>query len=160
MEKLLKKIYDSRKLTLALKIVSGVCVGLIVIAYVAAVLIALLAKKYMLLLDITVPAATGLVLVTIVRIFIGAPRPYELYEFYEVKPRRKKGKSFPSRHAYSAFVITVLSALVFHPAIVTLLAVLSVAVCVTRVLLGIHFIRDIVAGTLIGIIAGVLGILI
>lgn len=159
MEKLLKRVYDSRAITLLLKITCTVCVILICATYALGMLIALLAKEYKLLLGITVPAAVGLLAVTLTRIFINAPRPYELHDFYEVKPRRKKGRSFPSRHAYSAFVITVLLSNLFHPAVVVALAVVSLALCATRVLLGIHFIRDIVAGMLIGILGGVLGCL-
>ena len=160
MERLLKRIYEARGLNLFLRIVSAVSVAVVVAAYGVAVLIAVLAKEYKLLLGITLPAAIGLVLVTLVRIFIDAPRPYQLYDFYQIKPRKRNGRSFPSRHAYSAFVIFVLLSAVYHPLILGGVLLFSAALCVTRVLLGIHFIRDIAAGALLGILSGILGIVI
>ena len=103
-------------------------------------------------------AGVGFVTLSIVRKLINAPRPYDLYSFYEKKPREKSGSSFPSRHAYSAFVIATLVLCLSIPASVALFA-LGILLCVCRVLLGIHFIRDVAAGALIGIIAGVIGLL-
>ena len=97
------------------------------------------------------------VLVSAVRTLVCAPRPYEIYSFYEKKPDRAKAKSFPSRHAFSAFAIAG-AMLAFNVTFSFLLFGLAVALCVCRYLLGIHFPRDLVAGALIGILASVLGL--
>ena len=99
------------------------------------------------------------------RKIIGAKRPYEVYPFYEECPKRRffgkmqkdeGGASFPSRHAYSAFVVA--SAVVFICVPVgAVIALVAVLMCACRVLLGIHFIRDVLAGAIIGVMAGVLG---
>lgn len=103
--------------------------------------------------------AVPFVVVTVVRALINAPRPYEILDFYEVKPKSKKGHSFPSRHAASAFVIAAV--VVFHSVwFGALLFALGILLCVCRVILGIHFVRDVIAGALIGLISGIAGMLI
>ena len=110
-------------------------------------------------LKIGVFALAPYILVSVMRKIIKAPRPYEIYDFYQAPPKNKVGQSFPSRHVFSAFVIAVLS----YTASVWLsiaLLVLGVCLAVSRVLLGIHFVRDVVAGALIGILSGIFGIII
>ena len=104
-------------------------------------------------------ALSGYILVSIARRLINAKRPYEEYSFYEVKPGKREGCSFPSRHAYSAFSISVLT-LSFNVYLAIALFVLAALLCVCRVLLGIHYVRDVVCGALIGALAGVIGIVI
>ena len=88
---------------------------------------------------------------------IDAPRPYELYDFYENKPKEREGRSFPSRHAYSAFVIATIAFAYSIPLGIGLV-LLGIALAVSRVLLGIHFIRDVVCGAIVGVISGLIGI--
>ncbi len=97
--------------------------------------------------------------VSVMRCFINAPRPYELFDFYEKKPKEKKGKSFPSRHVFSIFVIATI---LFRWNIFVGIGLIAggILLAVVRVLLGIHFIRDVVAGALIGIICGIIGMLV
>ena len=71
----------------------------------------------------------------------------------------KCGSSFPSRHAFSAFAIAVALLPEFMPLGIVLLA-FGTALCAVRVLLGLHFVRDVVAGAVIGIVASVIGLLI
>jgi len=106
-----------------------------------------------------VGAGVPLVLVSIMRKLISAPRPYELHDFYEKKPKDKKGESFPSRHVFSAFAIGTLAFTVSHFLTLALILV-GLALAVSRVLLGMHFIRDVAAGALAGAVCGVLGIII
>jgi membrane-associated phospholipid phosphatase len=102
-------------------------------------------------------AALPFFAVGFVRMMIDAPRPYELYDFYETKPKERAGRSFPSRHAYSSFVIATIAFLYSVPLGIGLLLI-GLALIASRVLLGIHFIRDVVAGAAIGIISGLIGI--
>jgi membrane-associated phospholipid phosphatase len=98
------------------------------------------------------------VLVTLLRRVIDLKRPYEVYGFYEEPPKDKKGRSFPSRHAFSAFSIGTL-ALRFLPIAGASVLFCGVLLSVSRVLLGKHFPRDVIAGALIGIATSVLGML-
>ena len=131
--------------------------GVLLFAFDLAVL-ALLAKRYLVAALVLTAAFVGYALVTLLRRLLNAPRPYELYSFYEIAPKGKEGSSFPSRQAYSALAIATLTFIVSRMLAVIFL-VLSVLMCLCRVLLGIHFIRDVSAGALIGIAAGVIGIL-
>ena len=158
MAELLKRVYDNKKVSLALKIISHASVAIGILAFGAILLLSFFSDA-MDALAILVSAGVPFLLVSILRRLIDAPRPYELYDFYEEKPKEKKGQSFPSRHVFSAFVIATLSFTV-SPILGGALLAVGVLLAVSRVLLGIHFIRDVVCGALVGIISGVLGILI
>lgn len=104
--------------------------------------------------------ALPFIAVSVSRVLIKAPRPEELISFEDcgLKAPGKKGKSFPSRHVFSAMLIgtLLLGDIVWLGAIVLLL---GVVLAVSRVLRGIHFIRDVIAGALIGVAAGAIGLL-
>lgn len=117
------------------------------------------AGRYLDMINVALITGVPFVTVSALRHFINAPRPYELFEFYEKKPKKKFGRSFPSRHVFSIFVIGT----VIIPENVFLgigLLVLGVILAVLRVLMGLHFIRDVAAGGAIGVVSGVVGILI
>ncbi len=96
--------------------------------------------------------------VTALRCFVDAPRPYEVYDIYTVPPKNKKGKSFPSRHVFSAFLIAT-AAMSTVPVPAAILFCLAAVLAVCRVLLGIHFIRDCTCGAILGILCGELSML-
>ncbi|MBZ5642399.1 MAG: phosphatase PAP2 family protein [Acidobacteriia bacterium] len=58
--------------------------------------------------------------------------------------------SFPSGHSMSAFAIAV-PLCIFYPELQAPLLVLSVSIAVSRVILGMHFVSDVVVGSLLGI---------
>lgn len=94
------------------------------------------------------------VAVTILRVVVNEKRPYERYGIPSVFRKTTKGKSFPSRHTASAFII----AMAFLYADVPLgIAALTVALMieVSRILAGAHYVHDVVAGTAIGVGAGI-----
>lgn len=156
MEKILYRVYSSRHLSIPLIIISHASVLLSALVYAI-----LLVKSYIsepqLALRICVAAAVPFAVVTVLRRLIDAPRPYELYSFYETPPKNKRGSSFPSRHVFSSFIIATLS-YILSPWLAAAVALVGVALSVSRVLLGIHFVRDVLAGALIGITSGLLGL--
>ena len=84
-----------------------------------------------------------------------APRPDECCSIAPLIARDGAGKSFPSRHAFSAFAIAASWFAASAPiAVVLLVAAGALAVC--RVLGGVHFPRDVVAGAFIGSATGAL----
>ena len=159
MQKLLMNIARSKKHICALKNISFVSSVTESLVFLFLLFIYTYRGEYKTAVAIAVAAGVGFVLVTLIRAAINAPRPYELRDYYAISPREKKGKSFPSRHAYSAFVIATLAS-VFHPALCAASAIIALVVCISRVLAGIHFLRDVVCGAAIGIVAGVIGIII
>ena len=107
---------------------------------------------------IIVPAVT-FVSLSIVRRFLNAPRPYEVYNYTPLLPRDKKGESFPSRHSASVFIIAMVYLYINVPTGIVFL-VLGVLMAASRVLAGVHFIKDVIAGALYSIILGYLGLFI
>ena len=158
MEKILRRVYSSEKTTKSLKIISHVSSFAVVIAF-AAMLAVSCFDSISSAVKILTFAAVPYVIVTLARRLINAKRPYETYGFYEVKPKDKNGLSFPSRHVFSAFVIATL-ALLISVWLAIPLFLIGLCIAVSRVLTGTHFVRDVIAGALVGILAGVIGILV
>lgn len=99
--------------------------------------------------------AVGFAAVSFFRRRFNAPRPYECCSIAPLIARDGAGKSFPSRHAFSAFAIAASWFVASAPvAVVLLVAAVVLAVC--RVLGGVHFPRDVVAGAFIGSATGAL----
>ena len=99
--------------------------------------------------------AVGFVAVSFFRRRFNAPRPYECCALAARNARGGAGKSFPSRHAFSAFAIAASWFAASAPvAVVLLVAAVVLAIC--RVLGGVHFPRDVVVGALIGSVTGAL----
>ena len=99
--------------------------------------------------------AVGFAAVSFYRRRFNAPRPYECCAIAPLIARDGAGKSFPSRHAFSAFAIAASWFAASAPvAVVLLVAAVVLAVC--RVLGGVHFPRDVVAGAFIGSATGAL----
>lgn len=97
------------------------------------------------------------VLVSIFRKLFNAPRPYELNPNLEpIIKKDSKGRSFPSRHIFSIFIISV-SAFQLWPAVGILIGIAGICLAYCRVKGGVHFTRDVVAGAVIGILLGVIG---
>lgn len=115
----------------------------------------LLHKNPYLARAIIVPLDSFLVL-SFARRVINAPRPYEKFGVPPVFPKKSGGKSFPSRHVFSAFLI---AATVFYtaPLAGVTLAGIGAALAVLRVLGGVHEPRDVIWGAAIGLACGAVG---
>ena len=158
MESILRRVYSSRKISLSLRIISHISVAVAVLSY-SLMLWHFYSKSGALALKFLIASAVPLVLVSLLRHVINAPRPYELYGFYSAPPKGKRGHSFPSRHTFSIFLIATFAVQVSLSLSVGLF-LLGAALACARVLLGVHFIRDVAAGALVGIVSAVLGIFI
>jgi undecaprenyl-diphosphatase len=86
-------------------------------------------------------------------------RPCELapHPLFHVKPPDRF--SFPSGHTMNAFAIATVLALRYPP-LSPVLSVLAACIGVSRVLLGLHFASDVVAGAVLGLAIGLLSFLI
>jgi len=101
------------------------------------------------------------VVLTIGRALINRPRPYETFEIPPVIPKDTKGNSFPSRHVFSATIIAM-TFLLMSPWswLGMVFLIISIALAVVRVVSGVHYISDVVAGVLVAVVAAVIGYLI
>lgn len=157
-EKVLYSVYKNESLCELLRVL-GYALSFGVIYAFLVYSVKLLDVSYILAAELWMITGVPFLAVSLVRRLINAPRPYELLPFYERKPKRKSGSSFPSRHVFSAFVIGV--ALMPYSLLVGILVALcGVALAITRVLLGVHFIRDVAAGAIIGALCGGIGLIV
>ena len=104
---------------------------------------------------LVVPAA-AFVVGTALRAAINRPRPYTKYGFVPLFPKDKTGQSMPSRHCFSAAAIAATVWYVLPP-LGAVLAVLAVIIAVSRVVTGVHFVSDVLAGLAFGLVFAVAG---
>lgn len=124
------------------------------IAYPALLLYAFFAMRGALLRLVLVPLGV-FAGVTVLRILINERRPYERYGKPPVFPKDTKGKSFPSRHTASAFIIAMAFWYVSTPLGIAATAV-AVLIELSRILAGAHYVHDVVGGMAIAVAAGIM----
>lgn len=106
------------------------------------------------ILAVFIPAVS-FVLVSVFRKLYSAPRPYEVLDIKPLLVKNTKGKSFPSRHVFSVFVIGMACFYTVRPFGAGIL-VLGILLAGIRVIGGVHFPKDVLAGALLGIASGLL----
>ena len=162
MMELYRRVYSMPSLVRFFKIFGAVSVFFVAGVFAYGVGVLLFFGEFIYVTNLVFVAGIPFAVVTLMRYFINSPRPYEVFkidEFKKMKAERKSGRSFPSRHVFSAFLIGMLWLPYSIPFGVACL-ILGVFIAFERVLLGIHFIRDVLAGATIGIVSGLIGMLI
>ncbi|MDI2139978.1 phosphatase PAP2 family protein [Streptococcus hohhotensis] len=106
------------------------------------------------LMYVFVPAA-GFVILSFLRKKINAPRPYEEWNINPLFDRDSPGQSMPSRHVFSA---TIISMACLHASLSVglILLILSAILGLVRVLGGVHYPKDVLIGYACGLVWGVL----
>jgi membrane-associated phospholipid phosphatase len=98
------------------------------------------------------------VLLSVGRSRINRPRPYEAFGVPPVIPKDTKGHSFPSRHVFSAMIIAMTFVCISPWTwLGTIFIGVSLLLAIVRVVSGVHYISDVVAGILIAVVAALLG---
>ena len=99
--------------------------------------------------------ASGFVILSFLRKKINAPRPYEEWAIKPLLDRDSPGQSMPSRHVFSA---TIISMACFHASLSVgvILLVLSAFLGLVRVLGGVHYPKDVVVGYMCALVWGVI----
>ena len=159
---LYRRVYAKPKTVFVLKLAGNLAVAIVALIFAFVPLAFVLRGDYIATLKYVTMAAAPFVLVSMVRYLIDCKRPYEILdcpELVEIMENKKKGKSFPSRHVFSAFLIGVLS-FSYSFALGLCCVLLGLFMAVERVVLGIHFIRDVATGAVIGILSGIIGLII
>ena len=100
--------------------------------------------------------------VELVKALVRRPRPLFLLTQARVVGSPSIGTSFPSGHTSQAFFMATLMARHFHvnPWIAMLLYALALLIGITRMYVGAHYPRDVLAGSILGSFWGLLGMLI
>ena len=106
------------------------------------------------LIYVFVPA-TGFMILSLLRKKINAPRPYEVWEIVPLLDRDSPGQSMPSRHVFSA---TIISMACLHASLTMgmICLTLSAFLGLVRVLGGVHYPKDVVVGYICGLVWGVI----
>lgn len=158
--KMTKPFRDNPGMAKGIHIINKVCTLTMYIAYPIFILYMLWQKDAYVARVIIVPLDSFIIL-TVFRAFINRPRPYETFEVPPVIKKDTKGKSFPSRHVFSAMVIALTFLMVSPWSWLGILFIIMTALLATvRVLSGVHYISDVVAGALFAIVAAVVGYII
>ena len=99
--------------------------------------------------------AIGFALLSAIRKQLNQPRPYEKWAIQPLLAKDTSGKSMPSRHVFSATVISMCLLYFFWlPGLICLL--LSAGLALVRVIGGVHYSKDVLVGYLCGICWGAL----
>ena len=99
--------------------------------------------------------ATGFVILSLFRKKINHPRPYETWDIAPLLDKDSLGQSMPSRHVFSATIISMASLHASLP--VGLVCLLfSALLGLVRVLGGVHYPKDVIAGYACGLVWGFL----
>ncbi len=110
--------------------------------------------------DLLLPAVlvpgVSFAVVTVFRRLYNSKRPYEVYDFDPVISKNTLGKSFPSRHVFSIFVIAMTFMQVQWDLGIWFM-VLGMLLAIIRVFGGVHFIKDVTVGAACGVIFGCIG---
>jgi membrane-associated phospholipid phosphatase len=101
------------------------------------------------------------IVVELIKALVRRPRPFIRVSQTRTVGRQARGRSFPSGHTSQIFFMATLMAKYFHVNawIVLLLYALALIVGITRMYVGAHYPRDVLAGAILGSVWGLLGVL-
>ena len=99
--------------------------------------------------------ASGFVILSFLRKKINAPRPYEEWTIKPLLDRDSPGQSMPSRHVFSATIISM-ACLHANLSVGFILLILSAILGLVRVLGGVHYPKDVLVGYACGLVWGVI----
>ncbi len=102
---------------------------------------------------------SGFILVAIMRKALNRPRPYETLDIQPLIPKDTQGASFPSRHSYSAIVISMSYLNWWAPTGIIMLLIGCCMACI-RVLGGVHYPSDVLVGAGLGVLFGLMELLV
>lgn len=99
--------------------------------------------------------ASGFVILSLFRKKINHPRPYETWDIRPLLDKDSSGQSMPSRHVFSA---TIISMAYFHAwtLIGMILLICSGVLALVRVLGSVHYPKDVLVGYVCGLLWGFL----
>ena len=152
LEKMYIIVYEKPLAVKLLRLFCHVCEALFAIAFLFSLYLARIVSIKVAISLLFLSLASFLLL-SVARRLINAPRPADVFPHLSFLKTDKMSASFPSRHVFSAALISVI--MLFNSNILGIsFIILSLLLAFARVLLGRHFPRDVIAGWLIGAFAG------
>lgn len=104
-------------------------------------------------LKVVAVPATGFIMLTVFRKAVNRSRPYEKFAINPIIKKDTKGQSMPSRHIYSITVIAM-TFLYVMPALGIVFLIFALILAGVRVIGGVHYPSDVLAGFLLGVLSG------
>ena len=105
------------------------------------------------LLMFTFIPASNFIFITILRKILNKPRPYDVFNHVPlINYTKGKGKSFPSRHTSSAFIIAISYFYINNIPLGLFMIFIAFIIGLSRIIAGVHFPKDIIGAALISII--------
>jgi len=128
----------------------------------AIALVLFLAGNRLLGYELILGTLTLWLVVELVKALVRRSRPFIHLTQARIVGYRAGGRSFPSGHTSQAFFMATLMAQHFHASVgvVFLLYALALLVGITRMYVGAHYPRDVLAGAILGSAWGLLGVII
>ncbi len=128
----------------------------------AIALVMLLTGNRLLAYELVLSTLTLWLVVELFKALLRRSRPFIRLTQTRIVGYRARGRSFPSGHTSQAFFMATLMAQHFHTGLWAGLALYALAflVGVTRMYVGAHYPRDVVAGAILGSAWGLLGVII
>ncbi len=98
-------------------------------------------------------AIAGVLVFKVIKLLSHRPRPCQLEPHCWSKVLPPDKFSFPSGHAMTAFSVALVVSY-FYPGLEVALFFLAASIAVSRVVLGMHFLSDVLAGAVLGVALG------
>ena len=149
------RISSKKHFSNLIKVINAVVTSYMFVLYPASCVCFLISAEYKKLLLSALLCGSGFVLVSLMRRVFSRKRPYEELSYTPVLKGKKKSDSMPSRHTFSVFVISLSSFLV-SPWLCFVNLFLAICLALCRILGGVHYVSDVVAGALIALVFGAL----
>jgi membrane-associated phospholipid phosphatase len=128
----------------------------------AIALILFFVRERILAYELILGTLTLWLLVVLIKFLVHRSRPFILLTQARIVGYRARGRSFPSGHTSQSFFVATLMIQHFHVGVwaAILLYTIALLVGITRMYVGAHYPRDVIAGAILGSAWGLLGVII
>ena len=143
-------------LDLVMKVLTQIGSGSVVFAI---ALILILIKNHLLSYELMLGTLTLWMMVELIKFLVHRSRPFIRLTQTRIVGNRARGRSFPSGHTTQVFFMATLITQHFHSSIWVVIMFYATAflVGITRMYIGAHYPRDVLAGAILGCVWGLLG---
>jgi membrane-associated phospholipid phosphatase len=125
-------------------------------------LVLLLASERLLAYELILGTLTLWLVVELVKLLVHRSRPFIRLTQARIVGYRARGRSFPSGHTSQVFFVATLLVQHFHASVLAaiFLYVIALSIGITRIYVGAHYPRDVLAGAILGSAWGLIGVIV